>query len=185
MKKPEHIINTHGYVSDAGMENLLYSAYEQSRAYIDHQENEIASLRARMKDFVRYAANDFVSNRDGKTDEYKKLFDKALAEIRNVEPDFDPFIACIGVRSSQEATAHLINSISTEPTTVLGWLERLPDGYRERAIEQCGYPQGKRDSLPTALIIGFIWRETNEGQDFWHAVHKHYDCGTPLPPLPI
>jgi hypothetical protein len=72
-----------------------------------------------------------------------------------------------------------------EPTTVLGWLQRLPDGYRERAIGQCDNPQGERASLPTALVISFIWSETNEGDDFWRAVYNHYDQGTPLPPLPI
>jgi hypothetical protein len=155
--------------------------------------DENATLRARMKDFVRYAANDFVSNRDGKTDEYKKLFDESLAEIRNVEPDFDPFIACIGVRSSQEATAHLINSINSTPTTVLGWLQRLPDGYRERAIGQFDHvfaesscsEYGQPKEI-THAIEGFaIWETTNEGEDFWRAVYHHYKLNEPLPPLPI
>jgi hypothetical protein len=74
---------------------------------------------------------------------------------------------------------------TTEPTTVLGWLQRLPDGYRERAIGQCDNPQGERTSISTALKSGFIWGETNEGDDFWQAVFDHYDQGTPLPPLPI
>jgi uncharacterized protein (DUF2249 family) len=72
-----------------------------------------------------------------------------------------------------------------EPTTILGWLERLPDGYRERAIGQCDYPEGKRDSIATALQSGFTWHETNEGDSFWSQVANHYEQCTPLPPLPI
>jgi hypothetical protein len=72
-----------------------------------------------------------------------------------------------------------------EPTTVLGWLERLPDGYRERAIEQYDYNKGVLDSMADAIMFGLTWDETNEGNDFWLAVHNHYLNGTPLPPLPI
>jgi hypothetical protein len=87
--------------------------------------------------------------------------------------------------------AELEQPTPTEPyptppyTTVLKWLQRLPDGYRERAIGQCDNPQDERASLPTALVISFIWHETNEGGDFWRDVYNHYEYGTPLPPLPI
>jgi hypothetical protein len=74
---------------------------------------------------------------------------------------------------------------TTEPTTVLGWLERLPDGYRERAIGQCDKPDERCVSMIVAIDGFKLWNKTDEGEDFWIAVHLHYLQGTPLPPLPI
>ncbi len=131
---------------------------------------EIATLRARVAEFVRYAANDFVHNRDGKTEEYKRLFDESLAEIQSKDPNFDPFVKCLGVRSAQEATVQFIKSQEEQPDTVRGWLKQLPDGYRERALGQC-----ERLNKPCDSIEDFY---------FWGDVYRHYIYGTPLPPLP-
>jgi hypothetical protein len=77
---------------------------------------------------------------------------------------------------------------TTEPTTVLGWLERLPNGYRERALEQYD-PEFELRAKPTCIkyaIASFAdWTRTNEKDVFWNDVYLHYDQGTPLPPLPI
>jgi len=76
---------------------------------------------------------------------------------------------------------------ATEPTTVLGWLQRLPDGYRERALEQHDpefEPTAEPASIGDAIASFADWTRTNEKEDFWNAVFFHYDCGSPLPPLP-
>jgi hypothetical protein len=74
---------------------------------------------------------------------------------------------------------------TTEPTTILGWLERLPDGYRERAIRQCDKPNEPCNSILNAVYGFAFWNDTNEDDSFWNEVTNHYDLGTPLPPLPI
>jgi len=138
MSKPEHIINTHGYVSDAGMEDLLYSAYEQSRAYIDHQEKEIATLRAR------------------------------IAELEQPTP-----------------------TTNGGAKTLVEYLMELPDGYRERAIEQCDplffQAADRIYSIEDAVKWFAKWDDTNEGLLFWLSVYDYYLIGSPhpLPPLPI
>jgi hypothetical protein len=89
--------------------------------------------------------------------------------------------------------AELEATAITEPTTVLEWLQQLPDGYRERAIGQYNHEFAKsscsRYGQPkeiTDAIEGFaIWETTNEGEDFWRAVYHHYKLNEPLPPLPI
>jgi hypothetical protein len=79
----------------------------------------------------------------------------------------------------------------TEPefTTVLGWLQRLPDGYRERAIGQYNSKFWPTDepiyTIDNAISRFGLWNKTNEGATFWHQVCDHYLQGTPLPPLPI
>jgi len=77
--------------------------------------------------------------------------------------------------------------------TVVEYLMELPDGYRERALEQydAAYATrfcaiyGQSETMPAA-IRGFAnWEYTKEGYDFWLVVFNHYHYGTPLPPLPI
>jgi hypothetical protein len=74
---------------------------------------------------------------------------------------------------------------TTEPTTVLGWLQRLPEGYRERAIGQCDKPNETCNSILNAIYAFAFWDKTNEDDSFWNQVKNHYENGTPLPPLPI
>ena len=67
------------------------------------------------------------------------------------------------------------------------WLEQLPEGYRERAIENAK-DQGLLDEYASSLksaLRSFLWRETPEGLDFWDAVDDHiFEDSNPLPPLP-
>jgi hypothetical protein len=82
--------------------------------------------------------------------------------------------------------------VATAPTTVLGWLELLPDGYRERAIGQ--YDEkfvakeiatwGQPEKMQDAIRNFALWEKTIERGDFWYGVHEHYRSGTPLPELP-
>jgi hypothetical protein len=75
-----------------------------------------------------------------------------------------------------------------EPTTVLGWLQRLPDGYRERAIGQCDpefVPTAEPICIQDAISSFAEWMYTNEKDEFWNDVFFHYYQGKPLPPLPI
>jgi hypothetical protein len=80
--------------------------------------------------------------------------------------------------------AELEKAAEPEPTTVRGWLERLPDGYRERALRQCVRPDEPSDSIISAAFIFNRWCKTSEGADFWIRVYYHYRDKEPLPPLP-
>ena len=64
-----------------------------------------------LKELVRFAANDFREGFDGRTDDYKKSFSQALEYVKSKEPNFDPFVACIGVRSAQEATVQFVKEV--------------------------------------------------------------------------
>lgn len=74
-----------------------------------------------------------------------------------------------------------------QPTTVLGWLNTLPDGYRERALKN---RLACRDECPAlsasgALATAFQWDESPEGRAFWEKVCDA--LRSPLyafPPLP-
>jgi hypothetical protein len=70
-----------------------------------------------------------------------------------------------------------------QPTTVRGWLETLPDGYRQRALEQ-----QSNEVLATSLgyAIGSFasWKLTKEGAQFWGFVHDWACECRDLPPLP-
>jgi hypothetical protein len=67
------------------------------------------------------------------------------------------------------------------------WLQKLPDGYRERAMSQVSeyLLSASCDSMLLALSGFKVWGDTNEGHSFWAAVEQHLKQGTPLPPLPI
>ena len=70
-----------------------------------------------------------------------------------------------------------------KPTTVLGWLETMPEPWRGQAIASL-YP-GRGDkvvsSMKNAMNEMFWWSTTPEGKDYWFAVSNHYLCGTDLP----
>jgi len=80
--------------------------------------------------------------------------------------------------------AELEKADEPEPTTVREWLERLPDGYRERALGQCDCLGEPIQSMVAALLMFSDWDETEEDFSFWNAVKNHYEKGKPLPPLP-
>lgn len=93
-----------------------------------------------------------------------------------------------GIQGEVYACKDDIFEATYEPAelTVVQWLERLPDGYRERAISQ-SLPRNinsPADDVVGALLQFRGWGQTNEGKDFWIAVYKHYRDGTSLPPLP-
>ena len=71
--------------------------------------------------------------------------------------------------------------------TIKEWLEELPDGYRERALNHAANNTRElaiEKSIDGALAGGFVWKETLEGKEFWHDVAMHYSSDLPLPPLP-
>jgi hypothetical protein len=71
--------------------------------------------------------------------------------------------------------------------TVKQWLEQLPDGYRERALEnlvQDGREKNSVGLIYLAIHRAFTWQETKEGFSFWAAVYSHYAAkSVPLPQL--
>lgn len=70
----------------------------------------------------------------------------------------------------------------SEPTTIRGWLETLPDGYRERALANTEERQfdAEADDLASALARAFHWVDSPEGHDFWADIRR----GEGFPPLP-
>ena len=71
-----------------------------------------------------------------------------------------------------------------EPTTVRGWLETLPSGYRERALGQYSGDHIDAGNLAMAVMLFTGWGGTKEREDFWDAVYNWAcECGS-LPPLP-
>ena len=71
-----------------------------------------------------------------------------------------------------------------QPTTVRGWLETLPSGYRERALDQCLTLGCKADSLSRAIAAFARWEDTKEGSQFWLYVQDWSWGNGDLPPLP-
>ena len=71
-----------------------------------------------------------------------------------------------------------------QPTTVRGWLETLPDGYRERALGQMSRPNENVTALRYAVANLIGWQRTKEGFDFWNAVCEYDEGKRGLPPLP-
>lgn len=76
--------------------------------------------------------------------------------------------------------------------TTIEWLEMLPDGYRERAIEQCCQDQKTKQQkgLPYAVLAFEGWNKTDEGDDFWSSVYFAINEDNTvnhdkLPPLPL
>jgi hypothetical protein len=69
-----------------------------------------------------------------------------------------------------------------QPTTIRGWLETLPDGYRERALANMDHRFAAVDSINMglALIEAFTWCDSPEGHSFWSSIA---DDGV-FPPLP-
>ena len=107
----------------------------------------------------------------------------------NAQRIVDCVNACAGMNDPATEIATLRARVAelekaTEPTTVREWLEQLPDGYRERALEQCDCLDERCTSMSMALIIFSVWEDTQEKFRFWNAVDEHYTEGTPLPPLP-
>jgi hypothetical protein len=110
------------------------------------------------------------------------------------EQDASRIVACVNACAGMEDPAKEIASLrariaelewaTIEPTTVFGWLQRLPDGYRERALSQCKMLSLNCDTMATSVHFMSKHR-TVEGWGFWDDVYLHYKRGTPLPPLPI
>jgi hypothetical protein len=72
-----------------------------------------------------------------------------------------------------------------QPITIRGWLETLPDGYRERALANMGSGDGLRgirdaDDLGQAIAYAFDWGNSPEGYHFWYIIRR----GEGFPPLP-
>ncbi len=63
------------------------------------------------------------------------------------------------------------------------YLEQLPEPYRTKALRN--YSKKRSLSKPTclasALTRAFVWRDTEEGFEFWHAVLDYCLYNSPLP----
>lgn len=87
------------------------------------------------------------------------------------------------VRAGSALARELGLEPAPEPTTIRGWLETLPDGYRERALANCDCPDNRCVNLSDATL-SIKWADTPEGVVFWSRVCG-WACGwCDLPPLP-
>jgi len=74
--------------------------------------------------------------------------------------------------------------------TIREWIEELPKGYRELALENKRYAfyhidwEQKEETMVDAINNAFYWKSTNEGRKFWAKVTSFYRTGERLPPLP-
>jgi hypothetical protein len=72
-----------------------------------------------------------------------------------------------------------------KPTTVRGWLETLPEGYRERALNQSDASDELAASMEAAIMLFSEWSKTTEGYEFWLNVRDwSFGQNGDLPPLP-
>lgn len=82
---------------------------------------------------------------------------------------------------------------------ILCWLNKLPDGYRERAVANhstteasrrlCSFGYNEAGCMTDAVDKMARWFNTREGDRFWDAVYEHYKHrqnpeGHPYKPLP-
>ena len=98
-----------------------------------------------------------------------------------------------GLQVPPECLKEVIVTVAEEPEpepetkTIREWLETLPDGHRERALEQCEELTGEGSAISLSdALVGFCkWSESREGHDFWSDVCK-WASGfhLSLPPLP-
>lgn len=68
--------------------------------------------------------------------------------------------------------------------TVRHYLNKLPRGYRERALANVERPTKLVSKISEAIDAGFTWHGSPEGAEFWYAVCQHYESGEMLPALP-
>ena len=73
--------------------------------------------------------------------------------------------------------------------TIKEWLQDLPDGYRELALEEANPSNldGKCDGLYEAINGIRVWKDTSQGRKFWSNVSDsiYYNNPNLLPPLPF
>jgi hypothetical protein len=73
----------------------------------------------------------------------------------------------------------------TNPTTVRGWLETIPDpAIREAAILQCEEWSKNCTNLPASILKIWNWDLTSEGVEFWNRCYDAAYDGTPWPGYP-
>jgi len=68
--------------------------------------------------------------------------------------------------------------------TVLDWLNELPDGYRELALE-VRHKNNEKDLVSTIYVAidRFSWEKTPQGDKFWGRVWDILAENEPLPPI--
>ena len=71
--------------------------------------------------------------------------------------------------------------------TVRHYLNKLPPGYRERALNNLFPDRAERvvSDIPEAIMDGFIWTETPEGFEFWEKVYQHHKALPEIPTSPL
>lgn len=87
---------------------------------------------------------------------------------------------------TQKPAGYFLPKAPAKPTTVLGWLCTLPEGYKQRAVQNLENDRvsNPATSLGAALGDAFIWRKSPEGYAFWSEVSDWVVGIACLPPLP-
>ena len=81
--------------------------------------------------------------------------------------------------------SNLLNVIPNPHQQIRFYLDQLPAGYRELALNHNGANlDDKAWNIAEAVSLFATWYHTNEGVSFWSGVRGHYLDGTLLPPLP-
>lgn len=57
------------------------------------------------------------------------------------------------------------------------WYEQLPEPIRSQATANFNNYFTSCESLPEAIIKGFDWNDSNEGDEYWAKVHYRAKCG--------
>lgn len=90
--------------------------------------------------------------------------------------------------SRKEYTTHLkelINYVNdfhkvVNPTTIIDWLQSLPEPYRSQAIHHAYHGcntirlNDSCNNMGTALVNAFCWKDTMEGYEYWHKYYYDY-----------
>ena len=84
-----------------------------------------------------------------------------------------------GRESVGTSNYHYAEFIPDAPTTVRGWIDTLPEGYRERAVLMIEDEDEPAGNLMRAVESLGSWKKSHEGPSFWSEVA----VGN-LPPIP-
>ena len=61
--------------------------------------------------------------------------------------------------------------------TVSAWLKELPEPYRSQALENVDVPDVTAPCLSDALLRGFEWSKTPQGDTYWDSLFQKIEKG--------
>ena len=67
--------------------------------------------------------------------------------------------------------------------TILEWYEHLPEPIRSQAFENYDAVEGLCDTLSLAILDGFNWAASPQGQQYWNSIHDRFDKAELITPI--